>query len=277
MILRFAATTQIVEYNECDTTSTSSTNRVNTINNSNNMKLQYPQYPSTHNRPKFTTLKMQFTLLHVTVTAALLTSTSAFFLRSKSSKSLIEICFPSSASMKVASMGFLSIPKPTYFQHVQCDARKERRSTRCSLSSTNTNDGSNKSGGDDSEVTETEGETNDNRMPYFFLYYTISMDGRQSRIMKIKISEGDDIDSIIDEIKKKGSPDFDSIPAYRIELYESFEQDEPLNSLEEWYPNVTWGTKQQPLIVKANPLIASVATTSPWKRSFGKCVFCTYV
>jgi hypothetical protein len=176
--------------------------------------------------------------------------------------------------MKVASMGFLSTPKPTYFQHVRCDARKELLNTRCSLSSTNTNDGSNKSGGDDKEVTETEGETNDNRMPYFFLYYTIPIDGRQSRIMKIKISEGDDINSIIDEIKKKGSPDFDSIPTYRIELYESFEQEEPLNSLEEWYPNVTWGTQQQPLIVKSNPLIASVATTSPWKRSFGKCNFC---
>jgi hypothetical protein len=122
-------------------------------------------------------------------------------------------------------------------------------------------------------VTETEGETNDNRMPYFFLYYTIPIDGRQSRIMKNKISEGDDIDSIIDEIKKKNSILLASIPAYRIELYESFEQEEPLNLLEEWYPNATWGTQQQPLIVKSNPLIASLATTSPWKRNFGKCVF----
>jgi hypothetical protein len=106
-----------------------------------------------------------------------------------------------------------------------------------------------------------------------YVYYTIPIDGRQSRIMKAKVHKGDDIDSIIDEIKKKGSPDFDSIPAYRIEVYKSFKQEEPLNSLEEWYPNATWGTKQQPLIVKANPFIASVATTSPWKRSFGKCVF----
>jgi hypothetical protein len=171
-------------------------------------------------------------------------------------------CFTTEASMKVASMGFLSTPKPTNFQHVRCDARKERRSTCCSLSSTNTNDSSNKSGGDDSEVTETEGETNDNRMPSFFLYYTISIDGRQSRILKAKVHKGDDIDSIIDEIKKKGSPDFDSIPAYRIELYESLEQEEPLNALEEWYPNVTWGTKQQPLVVKINRL-----ETSPWNTN----------
>jgi hypothetical protein len=170
-------------------------------------------------------------------------------------------------------MGFLSIPKPTYFQHVRCDARKERRSTRCSLSSTNTNDGSNKSGGDDIEVTETEGETNDNRMPYFFLYYTISMDGRQSRIMKAKVHKGDDIDSIIDEIKMKNSILLASVDPTQLEIFASFEQEEPLNVLEEWYPNATWGTKQQPLIVKANPLIASVATTSPWKRSFGKCDF----
>jgi hypothetical protein len=109
-----------------------------------------------------------------------------------------------------------------------------------------------------------------------YVYYTISIDGRQSRIMKAKVHKGGDIDSIIDEIKKKNSILLASIPTYRIELHESFEQKEPLNALEKWSPNAIWGTKQQPLIVKSNPFTFSgtVAPISPWKRSFGEFNFC---
>ena len=83
-----------------------------------------------------------------------------------------------------------------------------------------------------------------------------------SRITKINVSKGDNIDSIIDKIKTKGSPDFDDVPAYRIELFESIEEEEPLNALETWNPSVSWGTKLRPLMVKVNPSMVAV----------GKCI-----
>ena len=110
----------------------------------------------------------------------------------------------------------------------------------------------------------------------FFVYYTVSIDRRQSRITKVKVNEGDDIDSIIDEIKRVNSPDFDDVPGHRIELFESIKQDEPLNALETWNTRVTWGTKVQPLMVKVNPLITRVAALSPWENSAGECVLCVF-
>ena len=111
-------------------------------------------------------------------------------------------------------------------------------------------------------------ETYDNLQQEVFVYYTVSIDGRQSRITKINVSKGDDIDSIIDEIKTKGRPDFDDVPGYRIELFESVKHKEPLHALETWNPSVTWGTKQHPLIVKVNP---SMVTVNNSFAAVGKC------
>ena len=99
-----------------------------------------------------------------------------------------------------------------------------------------------------------------------FVYYTIIYsDERQSRITKIKVQEGDDIDSIIDGIKLKESPDLDSIPASRIELFESIDSAEPLDVLTKWNSNVTWGKPDTPLIVRVRPL-----AISPWNNNEGK-------
>ena len=99
-----------------------------------------------------------------------------------------------------------------------------------------------------------------------FVYYTIIYsDERQSRITKIKVQEGDDIDSIIDGIKLKESPDLDSIPASRIELFESIASAEPLDVLTPWNKNVTWGKPDTPLIVRVRP-----RAIAPWNNSEGK-------
>ena len=120
---------------------------------------------------------------------------------------------------------------------------------------------------DDMKETETDGEVlpRDNTPTY--VCYSVLINGQQSRKTKIKVNEGDDIDSIIEGIKVKGSPDLDSVPAYRIAAFMSAEQEEPLDALEEWNPSVTWGTKAKPLIVKVIALFPNVAAVSPWKSS----------
>ena len=70
----------------------------------------------------------------------------------------------------------------------------------------------------------------------------------------IVVEEGDSIDIIRKAIKKERSNAFASIDASDIELFESeqdIEQEKPpLDARMEWNPNVTWGTKTQPLIVQ---------------------------
>ena len=69
---------------------------------------------------------------------------------------------------------------------------------------------------------------------------------------KIEVKDGDDIDDIKTKIKEKCSPDFDRIPTYRMQLYASNIQKEPVILLDlddTWNPGVPWGIKKQPLIV----------------------------
>jgi hypothetical protein len=161
---------------------------------------------------------------------------------------------------------FLSNPKQNHFQCSQCCKQKQCYKTRCFLSNGNV-------GGDYSEKADSDGgeayqinETN-------FVYIEIPINDRKRGMTTVSVEPGNNIDNIRKLIKKENRNIFASIDAIQIELYESLEQEEPLNALEKWSPNATWGTQQQPLIVKVNPLIASLATTSPWKRSFGKCNF----
>ena len=99
-----------------------------------------------------------------------------------------------------------------------------------------------------------------------FVCYQININEKLSRRMKIKVKEGDDIDSIVDGIKLKESPDLDSIPASRIELFESIDSAEPLDVLTPWNSNVTWGKPETPLIVRVRPL-----AISPWNNNEGMC------
>ena len=212
------------------------------------------------------------------------TSISAFFLRSYSPVSYYSTCSScssgSSSGSSRSNIPFTlihtksvvshSLPKPIHFLcKPRCDAEKQRYRTRCYLtvSSENSESISNDDDDDDGavdtnrkEVTKYEqtsengsgdgDETYDNLQQEAFVYYAVSIDGRQSRITKVNVSKGDDIDSIIDKTKTKGSPDFDDVPAYRIELFKSIEEEKPLHTLKTWNPSVSWGTKHQPLIVK---------------------------
>ena len=165
---------------------------------------------------------------------------------------------------------------------MQCDdAQKQCCKTICFLTISSARRISNSDGNhDNNEEIETENEMSkhleNDTTGSKHLYYTVFRDGRQSQIAKTKVNKGDDIITIKEMIKIQCSPDFDSIPSYRIELFESllFEREEPLNALEKWNTKVTWGTEKQPLIVKVNHLTArSVAAVSPWENSHGECAF----
>ena len=106
-----------------------------------------------------------------------------------------------------------------------------------------------------------------------FRVYVV-VDGKCSNVLEINVMEGDSIFSMKEKIKEKatGSPDFDFVPAYMLQLFKSkeylidsatFAKGEAVAYPMEWIRSVDWGTKQQPLIVETPP------TTS---RS-GECCF----
>ena len=187
------------------------------------------------------------------------TETSAFFLRSQPPNSFHSV--PSAATIKTTvSIGFL---KSSYFQDVQCDIEKKCCSTLCFLRSASGHDGSGNGVGDSEEA------DSDNKS--LFVHYTVSIDGQQSRKTKIKVNEGDNIDSIIEGIKAKNDILLASVDVLQIELFTSAETEKPLDAFEEWNPNVSWGTKTQPLIVKVNSMFTSVEAKSPWKNNNSEC------
>ena len=65
----------------------------------------------------------------------------------------------------------------------------------------------------------------------FFVYYRYiaSLEGRQSRLLRIYVNEGDNIDSITKRIKNMNHF-FASVSAEQMEMYESIEQETPLPS-----------------------------------------------
>ena len=93
-----------------------------------------------------------------------------------------------------------------------------------------------------------------------FVY--VAVNGYKSQITKIEVKKGDMVIFIRDAIKEKGKNAFDSVAVFAIQLFRSKERSvpfndgnlleaaaEPLNPLEKWNSDVTWGTAKQPLIV----------------------------
>jgi hypothetical protein len=105
-----------------------------------------------------------------------------------------------------------------------------------------------------------------------FLWVKVPIDDQKKTVTSIVVEEGDSIDTIKERIKIKNSPDFDSVSTTRIELFESeqdIEQEKPpLDPTMEWNPNVTWGTKTQPLIVQV-PVNRN--SESPRSNNNGEC------
>jgi hypothetical protein len=104
-----------------------------------------------------------------------------------------------------------------------------------------------------------------------FVWYRILINEELSRVTTIKVKEGEYIDSIIDGIKLKESPAFDSVPASSIELFESIESAEPLHASTPWNANLTWGKPETPLIVRVQP-----SAIAPGNNSEGKCFWCLF-
>ena len=75
---------------------------------------------------------------------------------------------------------------------------------------------------------------------FVYYRYIASLEGRQSRLLRIYVNEGDNIDSITKRIKNMNHF-FASVSAEQMEMYESIEQEDPLPSFNlRWELNVTW-------------------------------------
>ena len=100
----------------------------------------------------------------------------------------------------------------------------------------------------------------------------VVLDDSFTRGIKIEVTEGDDVISLKNKIKKEASPIFDSVPMVGVVLFKSegttvMEAEstsdtveiplnpvgQALNVFEEWNLGVTWGTKNKPLIVVYSP------------------------
>ena len=105
-----------------------------------------------------------------------------------------------------------------------------------------------------------------------FVWVKVPIDDQKETMTSIVVEEGDSIDTIKEAIKKKRSNAFASIDASDLELFESeqdIEQEKPpLDPTMEWNPNVTWGTKTQPLIVQVP---VQRISESPWSNNKGEC------
>ena len=92
----------------------------------------------------------------------------------------------------------------------------------------------------------------------------------RSQIIKIKVKKNEEISTIRKKIKDEAKNSFASYDAHELSLFKSEETTEleaespfdnseiplnpvgkALNPLDEWNSSVTWGRKEQPLIVKA--------------------------
>jgi hypothetical protein len=99
-----------------------------------------------------------------------------------------------------------------------------------------------------------QGDTQQN----FYVYLII-----QGEIDKVKVSVGDEVVDIKKAMKIENSNTFASVDPIQIQLYEFTGSAQPLDALEKWNPDVTWGTATQPLIVKIERRVA----VSPWSNS----------
>ena len=108
-----------------------------------------------------------------------------------------------------------------------------------------------------------------------FVYFSLLLDKQQqSCIMsKVKVKPGDEIDDIRKKIKRENSNALALVDATQLELFESKKHKKPLNAFLTWNSNVKWGTQTQPLIVKVNPSMVTVApvNTGSSAAAVGKC------
>ena len=171
------------------------------------------------------------------------------------------------ASNTLTKMGFFSFQTQNYL----CSSTRCYLSVSRKYSKISSGDG----GETNSKMTDERYlESYNDQKPDLFVYFTLSIDGRKSMILtKINVKPGDEIDDIRKEIKKENSNVLASVDAGQIELFESNNKEEPLNALETWNHNVTWGTKQSPLIVKVNP---SMVTVNNSVATVGKCGMILY-
>ena len=95
------------------------------------------------------------------------------------------------------------------------------------------------------------------------LYFNAIIDGNTGQTSRIKVENGDDIDTIKNRIRSK-NPSFDVSQMFLYECEKSDEDDEPLDPFDiVWSANVNWGTRERPLIVK----VRHVATQPPLHNS----------
>jgi hypothetical protein len=117
----------------------------------------------------------------------------------------------------------------------------------------------------------------------------VALDGNRNYLTKIKVVEGNDIDDIQEKLKAKAPNTFAKVDAVEIQLYQSMplteaeiennktlleKEGNALRSTEQWFSNVSWGTKEQPLIVYTpKPDTTGTTTTSTTTGSInnGKC------
>ena len=106
----------------------------------------------------------------------------------------------------------------------------------------------------------------------------VVLDGHFSKRMMIKVMEGDDLISIKKKIKEETRPKFDLVGIHYLILFKSStvgmmeftaertstpldptieiplsRMGHALSAFTEWHPHVSWGTKDQPLIVVYSP------------------------
>ena len=85
-----------------------------------------------------------------------------------------------------------------------------------------------------------------------FVFVEIPIGDGKWEQTKIDVNDGDDIDDIRKTIKNENSNLFAATNTVQMKLFTSADEEKPLDAFKEWNPNVTWGTKGQPLFVKVD-------------------------
>ena len=107
-----------------------------------------------------------------------------------------------------------------------------------------------------------------------FVYYKVLVNDELSQASRVNVNIEDEVlvDTIKEAIKTRSSPEFDSVPIQRIELFESMgdiqQGNDPLDALEMWNSTVTWGTTAKPVIVQVP---VKRISESPRSNTKGEC------
>ena len=102
----------------------------------------------------------------------------------------------------------------------------------------------------------------------FFAYYVVaSVDGQLIEKAKIKVGNGDNIDTIRESIKNDNGSFFTFVRTFEMQLFASATSEQTMDIFEEWNPDIHWGTKESPLILKVN----RISLAPPWNSEEGTC------